>query len=104
MYYHDQIEMCVLSESLSITPYHPIFQQSKWCFPYQLESLHKTSLQAHTVLYNIVLDQPGQHLELASFEQPNRTFGVSSLGHDEDENPILKHSFWGSRGCFLGFF
>ena len=77
-------ELCKIG-NLSVTPWHPIKYENKWCFPYTLAPARLSQCEA---VYSFVLDK----FHIMNIEN----FDVICLAHGYTDG-ILAHEFWGTQ-------
>ncbi len=82
-----QLDMIQISNTLSITPYHPVYINNKWYFPIQMNN--NPIKQNHEYVYDFVLDNG--HIVYV-----DNKIGCVTLGHTFKED-IVKHHYFGSE-------
>jgi Mg-chelatase subunit ChlD len=78
-------KMCLI-DGLTITPWHPIYYNNNWCFPYDLT---QTVNVGTTSMITFVLEK--DHIVFIN-DVPCIT-----LGHNYENNEVLKHPYFGSN-------
>lgn len=81
----NEVNMCQLN-GMYITPYHPVKIYEKWVFPQTITNVYTTNLE---YIYNIVLES-GHILNINGVK-------VSTMGHDFEDNDVIKHPYFGSN-------
>ena len=83
-----QAELVTINAELSITPYHPIKLNigDDWVFP---RSVKTPTVRYCEAVYCIALED-GHVLDIGDI-------GCVGLGHDFEENDVIKHPYFGSR-------
>lgn len=91
--------MCLIKTPFSfvplrITPFHPINYRGNWIFPKEI--VEPTNIHIESV-YNFVLKNSKFDKDADDFTMVIQGANVITMGHNIDDEPVLKHPFFGSN-------